>query len=55
MQIFYLKRLVIAHIAYFDRPDVGIVQTRWGHLNAEYSILTRVQAFALICISVWNK
>ena len=24
-----------------------MVQTRWGHINREYSILTRVQAFAL--------
>ncbi len=35
-------------IPYFaDRPDVGLVQTRWGHLNAEYSALTRAQSIAL--------
>ncbi|MEL6811308.1 MAG: cellulose synthase family protein [Bacteroidota bacterium] len=34
-------------IPYFKNPDIGVVQTRWGHINREYSILTRVQAFAL--------
>ena len=31
----------------FDDPDVGMVQARWGHLNREYSILTRIQAMFL--------
>ncbi|HKL02148.1 MAG TPA: glycosyltransferase [Cryomorphaceae bacterium] len=31
----------------FDDPEIGMVQTRWGHLNRDYSLLTRVQAFAL--------
>jgi len=26
---------------------IGLVQTRWSHLNAEYSLLTRAQALAL--------
>jgi len=34
-------------IPYFKDPEIGVVQTRWGHINREYSILTRVQAFAL--------
>ena len=34
-------------IPYFKNPEIGVVQTRWGHINREYSILTRVQAFAL--------
>ena len=34
-------------IPYFKNPEIGVVQTRWGHLNRDYSILTRVQAFAL--------
>ena len=29
------------------REDVGMVQTRWGHLNANYDWLTRVQATLL--------
>lgn len=34
-------------IHYFTDPKIGMVQTRWEHLNAEYSILTRAQALAL--------
>ena len=34
-------------IPYFARPDVGMVQTRWGHLNSTYSALTRAQSIAL--------
>ncbi len=33
-------------LPYFDR-DVGMVQARWGHLNRDYSLLTRVQAIFL--------
>ncbi|HEY77130.1 MAG TPA: glycosyltransferase [Thermoflexia bacterium] len=29
------------------RPEVGMVQARWSHLNTDYSLLTRVQALAL--------
>jgi cellulose synthase/poly-beta-1,6-N-acetylglucosamine synthase-like glycosyltransferase len=35
-------------IPYFlAQPDLGLVQTRWGHLNGDYSALTRAQAMAL--------
>ena len=34
-------------IPYFKDPKIGVVQTRWGHLNRNFSILTKVQAFAL--------
>ncbi|WP_418262405.1 cellulose synthase family protein [Flavobacterium faecale] len=34
-------------IPYFKDPNIGVVQTRWGHLNRNYSILTKIQAFAL--------
>jgi cellulose synthase/poly-beta-1,6-N-acetylglucosamine synthase-like glycosyltransferase len=34
-------------IRHFDDEKVGMVQTRWTHLNEEYSVLTRLQAFAL--------
>ena len=30
-----------------DRPRLGLVQARWGHLNAAYSPLTRAQALIL--------
>ncbi len=31
----------------FKSSEVGVVQTRWAHLNRNYSILTKIQAFAL--------
>ncbi|MDZ7269003.1 MAG: glycosyltransferase family 2 protein [candidate division KSB1 bacterium] len=34
-------------IPYFDDPQVGMVQTRWGHLNPNFSLLTRAQTIGL--------
>ena len=34
-------------IPYFKRSETGVVQTRWGHINRNFSTLTRIQAFAL--------
>jgi cellulose synthase/poly-beta-1,6-N-acetylglucosamine synthase-like glycosyltransferase len=34
-------------IHHFAEPDVGLVQTRWGHLNRDYSLLTKVEAILL--------
>lgn len=34
-------------IPYFKNDEIGVVQTRWGHINRNYSLLTRIQAFAL--------
>lgn len=34
-------------LPYFDDNRIGAVQTRWGHLNRNYSLLTKIQAFAL--------
>lgn len=34
-------------IPYFADPGIGVVQTRWEHLNEQYSLLTRLQAFPL--------
>ncbi|MBO0938237.1 glycosyltransferase family 2 protein [Fibrella sp. HMF5335] len=31
----------------FADPGIGIVQTRWTHLNEDYSLLTQLQAFGL--------
>ncbi|MDZ7291099.1 MAG: glycosyltransferase family 2 protein [candidate division KSB1 bacterium] len=39
----FLKRT----LAYFDEPKIGAVQARWGHLNGDYSVLTRAQAIGL--------
>ena len=40
----WLRRIIPAMLA---RPDVGMGQTRWSHLNEEYSPLTRVESLAL--------
>jgi cellulose synthase/poly-beta-1,6-N-acetylglucosamine synthase-like glycosyltransferase len=34
-------------LPHFQDPKVGVVQTRWGHLNCNYSVLTRGQAIGL--------
>ncbi len=34
-------------IHFFTDPKVGMIQTRWGHLNRGYSLLTRMQAIFL--------
>ncbi len=32
---------------HFIDDNIGVVQTRWGHINKKYSILTELQAFGL--------
>lgn len=32
---------------YFENENIGVVQTRWGHINKSYSLLTELQAFGL--------
>jgi cellulose synthase/poly-beta-1,6-N-acetylglucosamine synthase-like glycosyltransferase len=39
----FLKRLV----PHFADPQVGMVQARWGHINQDYSLLTKIQAILL--------
>jgi cellulose synthase/poly-beta-1,6-N-acetylglucosamine synthase-like glycosyltransferase len=34
-------------LPHFSHPRVGMVQARWGHLNREFSSLTRIQAILL--------
>ncbi len=34
-------------IPHFADSEVGIVQTRWEHINEDYSVITRLQAFQL--------
>jgi len=38
---------LIKTIPYFTIPEIGMVQTRWGHINRNYSFFTRMQAFGL--------
>ena len=39
----FLKKTV----GHFSDPQVGLVQTRWGHVNENFSLLTVLQAFGL--------
>src|SRR6266850_2260481 len=39
----FLTRL----IPHFRNPKVGMVQARWGHINQDYSLLTKIQAILL--------
>ena len=38
---------LLSVVGHFDDPNIGMVQTRWAHLNRDASILTRVQALML--------
>lgn len=41
------KKFLKKTLSFFSDDNVGMVQTRWEHLNSNYSILTRAQALAL--------
>lgn len=41
------KEFLKKTIGHFDEENVGLVQTRWQHINEHYSILTRAQAVML--------
>ena len=39
----FIKRIIV----YFSNSKVGMVQTRWDHLNANYSTLTKILSFGI--------
>lgn len=39
--------VLLKTIHYFTDKKIGLVQTRWGHLNRTFNVLTRVQAMFL--------
>ena len=41
------KDFLLQTTKHFNDQNIGLVQTRWGHLNHDYSILTQLQAFGL--------
>lgn len=42
------KNFLTATIPYLLKdPKIGMVQTRWGHLNTDYSLLTKAQAIGV--------
>ncbi|MDX1960627.1 MAG: glycosyltransferase family 2 protein [Leptospiraceae bacterium] len=34
-------------IGYFQDPQIGMVQTRWGHINQNYNLLTKAQGYGI--------
>jgi cellulose synthase/poly-beta-1,6-N-acetylglucosamine synthase-like glycosyltransferase len=41
------KNFLTKTLSFFSDEKVGMVQTRWEHINGDYSILTKAQALAL--------
>lgn len=41
------KDWIMKVIHHFSEPEIGMVQTRWTHLNRNYSFLTQVEAILL--------
>ncbi len=41
------EQWVMQVIHHFAQPEIGMVQTRWTHLNRDYSFLTQVEAILL--------
>lgn len=41
------KNFIRSVLPYFESEKVGVVQTRWEHINQDYSLLTKLQAFQL--------
>ena len=39
--------VLLKTVHHFTDPKIGMIQTRWGHLNREYNMLTRIQAMFL--------
>ncbi len=38
---------LIKTVPVLNQPNIGMVQTRWGHTNREFSLITKAQAFWL--------
>ena len=41
------RDFLIQTLPAFDDPTIGVVQTRWEHINQKFSLLTEMQAFQL--------
>src|SRR5262249_11876474 len=41
------KDFLLTTLPHFAHPNVGRVQARWGHINQDYSLLTKIQAILL--------
>ncbi|MTI22259.1 glycosyltransferase [Fulvivirga sp. RKSG066] len=40
------KSFLLKTVPHFSK-EIGLIQTRWGHINKDYSLLTQLQAFGL--------
>lgn len=40
-------QFLMRSIPYFNNENIGVVQTRWGHINEKFSFITRAQAIML--------
>jgi cellulose synthase/poly-beta-1,6-N-acetylglucosamine synthase-like glycosyltransferase len=38
---------LIKTLGYFSKPNIGMVQARWGHLNPDYNVLTKAQCYGI--------
>ncbi|MCL4814772.1 MAG: glycosyltransferase family 2 protein, partial [Vicinamibacteraceae bacterium] len=41
------RDFLVRTLPQFANPQVGLVQARWGHINEDYSLLTKIQAILL--------
>ena len=41
------KNFLLSLVPLMDEQSLGMVQARWGHMNAEHSLLTQMQAWSL--------
>jgi hypothetical protein len=41
------RKISVNYTAFFEDLEIGMVQTRWEHLNRSYSMVTQIQALAL--------
>lgn len=41
------KDFLLKTIPYFSNPEIGVVQTKWEHLNKNFNLLTRLLGMAL--------
>lgn len=38
---------LIKTVPYFEDPQIGMVQVRWGHFNSDYNTLTKAQSYGI--------
>jgi cellulose synthase/poly-beta-1,6-N-acetylglucosamine synthase-like glycosyltransferase len=41
------KDFLLKVLPHFTGPEIGMVQARWGHINQDYSLLTKIQSILL--------